>query len=91
MGLSRDLTARELAGHSAVSAGSADGIDQDRVRLTPDGRLNRAAAARYLGLTAKTLAHWQLAGKGPASVLIGGRRFYWKRDLDAFIRGNAAS
>jgi hypothetical protein len=83
MGLSRDLTARELAGH-------AGGIDQLVARVLPDGRVNREQAARYLGITPKTLAHWQLAGKGPASMLVGGRRFYWKRDLDAFIRGDTA-
>jgi hypothetical protein len=85
MGLSRDLTARELAGHSAVSAGSADGIDQVVVRVLPDGRMSQRAAARYLGCSTKTLAAWRLQGKGPRSVRVGRLRFFFKSDLDAFI------
>ncbi len=39
----------------------------------------------------KTLAMWAMEGKGPPSVLVGGRRFYFKDALDAFIRGEAAA
>lgn len=53
---------------------------------TPDGRLTRAAAARYLGFTASTLANWALRNYGPPSHKVAGRRFYYVRDLDAFIR-----
>ena len=66
-------------------------IDQVRVRILPDGRMDRENAAKYLGNTPKTLAMWQLGGKGPPSVLVGGRRFYFKDSLDAFIRGEAAT
>lgn len=52
---------------------------------TPDGRLNRAAAAAYLGFSARTLANWQLSGFGPRSHKVGGRRFYWVADLVAFV------
>lgn len=62
-------------------------IEQVRVRVLPDGRMTREDAARYLGRTPKTLAMWQLQGTGPRSVLVGGRRFYFRTDLDAFIRG----
>ena len=62
----------------------------DRVRTTPDGRMTRVDAARYLGLKPKTLSMWQLQGKGPASIRVGGRRFYYKDALDAFIRGDVA-
>jgi hypothetical protein len=62
-------------------------IDQVRVRILPDGRMTREDAARYLGRTPKTLAMWQLQCKGPASVLVGGRRFYYKTELDRFISG----
>ncbi len=65
-------------------------IDQVRVRVLPDGRLARKDAAKYLGRAEKTLAMWAMEGKGPPSVLVGGRRFYFKNDLDAFIRGEAA-
>ena len=64
-------------------------IDQVRVRVLPDGRLDRKNAAKYLGRSEKTLAMWQMNGKGPRSVLVGGRRFYYKDSLDAFIRGEA--
>ena len=61
-----------------------------RVRILPDGRMTRADAATYLGHSPKTLAMWQLQGKGPRSVLVGGKRFYFKDDLDRFIRGEVA-
>jgi hypothetical protein len=80
MGVLRDLTARQLAG-------LADGVEQVRVRILPDGRMSREDAARYLGHRPKTLAMWALSGSGPRSVKVGGRRFYFRSDLDAFIRG----
>ena len=81
MGVSRDLTARQLAG-------LADGgVEQVRVRILPDGRMSREDAARYLGHQPKTLAMWALSGRGPRSVKVGGRRFYFRSDLDSFIRG----
>lgn len=50
-----------------------------------DGRLTRVDAAEYLGLAPSTLADWQRRGLGPASVKVGGRRFYRKEALNAFI------
>lgn len=70
---------------------SADAVDRVRVRVLPDGRLRRGDAALYLGHSAKTLAMWQLQGKGPRSVKVGGRVFYFKADLDAFVRGESAA
>ena len=64
-------------------------IEHVRVRVLPDGRMARGDAARYLGHQPKTLAMWALQGKGPRSVKVGGRVFYFKDDLDVFIRGNA--
>jgi hypothetical protein len=76
-----DLTARQLAS-------LADGaVEQVRVRILPDGRMTREDAARYLGHQPKTLAKWALSGKGPRSVKVGGRCFYFRCDLDAFVRG----
>jgi len=60
-------------------------IEQVRVRVLPDGRMSRKEAAKYLGRAEKTLAMWEMEGKGPPSVLVGGRRFYFKDALDAFI------
>jgi hypothetical protein len=65
-------------------------VEQVRVRILPDGRMTRADAARYLGAAEKTLAMWQLQGKGPRSIKVGGRVFYYRADLDRFIRGEAA-
>lgn len=65
-------------------------IEQVRCRVLPDGRMSRQDAARYLGLSDKTLAMWQLAGKGPQVTKVGGRVFYFKAALDAFIAGKAA-
>ncbi len=65
-------------------------IEQVRVRILPDGRMTRKDAAKYLGRAEKTLAMWEMKAKGPRSVLVGGRRFYFKYILDAFIRGEAA-
>ena len=62
-------------------------IETPRVRILPDGRMTRDDAATYLGVKSKTLAMWQMNGKGPRSVLVGGRRFYYNDSLDAFIRG----
>ena len=64
-------------------------IDSVRVRVLPDGRMNRQNAALYIGMKPKTLAMWELAGKGPPSIKVGGRRFYFKADLDRFINGQA--
>ncbi len=65
-------------------------IEQVRVRVLPDGRMTRKDAAKYLGRAEKTLAMWEMEAKGPPSVLVGGRRFYFKDVLDAFVRGEAA-
>jgi hypothetical protein len=64
-----------------------DAIDQVRVRVLPDGRMTRQDAVRYLGHQSKTLSMWQLQGKGPRSVKVGGRVFYYRDDLDKFVRG----
>ncbi len=66
-------------------------IEQVRVRVLPDGRMTRKEAAKYLGRAEKTLAMWEVERKGPLSVLVGGRRFYFKDVLDAFIRGEEAA
>ena len=65
-------------------------VETPRVRILPDGRLTRSDAARYLGYESKTLAMWALQGKGPQSVRVGGRVFYFQQALDEFIRGGTA-
>ena len=64
-----------------------DPVEADlvRVRILPDGRMDRKNAATYLGRKPKTLAMWAMNGKGPRSVRVGGRCFYFKDALDAFV------
>ncbi|WP_454757223.1 helix-turn-helix transcriptional regulator [Cupriavidus campinensis] len=51
----------------------------------PDGRMNVSAAADYLGFTPKTLAQWRSRGEGPNYIRLGGRIFYHRAALDAWI------
>lgn len=60
-------------------------VDRVRIRVLPDGRVNRRDSATYLGVSVKTLAMWLTQGKGPASVLVGGRRFSYISELDRYI------
>ena len=77
---------------NAVTQGAASPpVDQVRVRVLPDGRMDRRNATKYLGNSVKTLAMWTMEGKGPDTLLVGGRRFYFKEVLDAFIRGGVVS
>ena len=62
-------------------------IDQVRVRVWPDGRVDRVNAAKMLGRAPKTLAEWHRLGLGPTSFLIGGRRFYRLDELRAYANG----
>ena len=71
------------------AAPNVGAIEQIRVRVLPDGRMDRRNAAKYLGKAEKTLAMWALQGKGPKSILVGGRRFYFKDVLDAFVSAEA--
>ena len=83
MGLSRDIGAMELAGLTAGVA--ADGIQQLRVTVLPDGRMSAESAAIYLGISKGRLATWRMEGIGPRWLRVGGRIFYRREDLDTFI------
>lgn len=57
----------------------------------PDGRMNRKNAARYLGISAKTLAMHASRGTGPPFTKRG-LVFYYREDLDRWMRtGRVAS
>lgn len=56
-----------------------------------EGRLTRAEAAQYLGMSQSTLADWHRRGIGPDSVKVGGRRFYRLSSLNKFINRNFQS
>ena len=65
-------------------------IEPVRVRVLPDGRMDSNNAAKYLNRAPKTLAMWRMAAIGPKWAKCGGRVFYFKDALDAFVRGKAA-
>ena len=56
----------------------------------PDNRLDAKNAARYLGLSPKTLAMMRCSGKGPRFVKRG-RIFYFKSDLDDWLSAGKAT
>ena len=60
-------------------------MDSVVVQMYPDGRLDRANAARYTGFSIKTLAMHASAGTGPKFQKTGGRVFYRRADLDAWL------
>jgi hypothetical protein len=55
------------------------------VMILPDGRMNRKNAARYLGLSVKTLAMHASRGTGPRFIKRG-RVFYFRDELDGWLR-----
>lgn len=59
-------------------------FEEVKVRVLPDGRVSRADAAAFLGVSPKTLAHWAMDGRGPMPRKVGGRIFYFRHDLEAF-------
>jgi hypothetical protein len=54
------------------------------VSIYPDGRLDAANAALYLGLKEKTLAMMRGYGTGPKFIKRG-RIFYFREDLDTWL------
>lgn len=60
------------------------------IDVTPDGRVSRAEAARFLGFKPKTLAEWHRKGIGPQSLMVGGRRFYRLDELKQYASGEKA-
>ncbi len=65
-------------------------IEPVRVRVLPNGNMDSNNAAKYVGRAPKTLAMWRIQGVGPEWTKNGGRVFYNKEALDAFMRGKAA-
>ena len=59
-------------------------IETEPVHALQDGRMTTKNAARYLGLSEKTLAMMRSKGTGPNYVKRG-RVFYFKDDLDDWI------
>lgn len=51
----------------------------------PEALVDQREAARYLGVSERTIEAWRVAGCGPAYVALGRRRLYRRTDLDAFV------
>lgn len=64
-------------------------MQSPEVQMFPDGRLDRQNAALYTGFAVKTLAMHATAGTGPKFQKIGGRVFYRREDLDAWLNSFA--
>ena len=65
-------------------------VEPVRVRVLPNGNMDSNNAAKYINRATKTLAMWRMQGIGPEWTKCGGRVFYNKEALDAFMRGKAA-
>ena len=59
-------------------------MEHVKIRVLPDGRVSRADAAAFLGLSPKTLADYVAKGIGPAPRKVGGRIFYLMQDFEAY-------
>ena len=59
------------------------------VRMLPDGRMDAANAAAYLGVSKKTMANWRSRSEGPRFCKRG-RIFYYRQDLDDWLAGGLA-
>jgi hypothetical protein len=59
-------------------------LQRVKVVIFPDGRLDTDNAARFLGLSVKTLAMMRSAGTGPKFIKRG-RVFYYLEDLQAWL------
>lgn len=64
--------------------------EAQRIMMYPDERMNTVNAARYLGISQKTLAMLRCKGTGPKFVKRG-RVFYFKADLDAWLAEGSAT
>jgi hypothetical protein len=59
-------------------------IEQLKVVVYPDGRLDTENASRFLGFSPKTLAMMRTAGNGPKFIKRG-RIFYYLEDLESWL------
>jgi hypothetical protein len=61
-----------------------------KIEVLPDGRMDTKNAAFYLGLSVQTLAMKRCDGTGPNFVKRG-RIFYYREDLDEWLRSMRVS
>jgi len=57
----------------------------NNIEVLPDGRMDVENAAVYIGLSKKTLAMYRWRGIGPKFIKRG-RIFYYREDLDEWLR-----
>ena len=60
-------------------------IEASGAAADPDQKFSRPEAARYLGISARTLEGWAVRGGGPRMLKLGSRVVYRRRDLDAWL------
>lgn len=66
-------------------------VEEVKVVMLPDGRMDTENAAKYLGFKPKTMAMMRTSGEGPEYTKRG-RVFYFKKALDEWIaEGNRKS
>jgi len=70
-----------------AEVGGGQQVERVRVKVLPDGRLSRRDAALYVGCSPRTLEGWNYAGGGPPPRMVGGRIYYFLKDLDEWIAG----
>ncbi len=83
------MTMTEVVAGRPVEIETAE-LEPVRVRVLPNGKLDSNNAAKYVNRAPKTLAMWRMQGIGPEWTKNGGRVFYNKEALDAFMRGKGA-
>lgn len=55
------------------------------IEIYPDGRMDSNNAAKYLGISEKTLATYPCKGTSPKFIKKGRRVFYFQSDLDEWL------
>lgn len=80
------MTVTEIIGGRPVEIEMIE-LEPVRVRVLPNGNMDSNNAAKYVGRAPKTLAMWRMQGIGPPWWKCGGRVFYNKEALDAYLRG----
>ena len=59
-----------------VRKGTMEGVQREKARILPSGQMRPREAARFAGVSEKTLANWRVLDQGPYFVKRGGRIFY---------------
>lgn len=63
-------------------------VRNETARVLPDGRISRAEAARYIGVSANTLRAWDVSGRHDdhyRKLTVAGRVYYRFEQIVAFV------